>query len=285
MREHKASGREGLALASELLQRARLADPHGGIWEAADVQWWWRQRRASDDVEQPFWLGAQGPVAGVLMTSWRDDRWQCDPIVLPSVADIDPGLVWTRAHDLVSTHARGAIEVNPRDDDATFTGMVTDAGLIAGTQWTIAWMAPQDRSNPRSPADGFTIVDRASRGDTPHAMISRNGPEVAERLLQCPLYDAELDLSVETNDGRSAGYSLYWFDPVTRVGMVEPMRVEDTFQRHGLATAMLLDGINRLVRRGAERLKISFVTEAASAFYQSVGFRPTATVTTYESRA
>lgn len=283
MREHIAKGPEALALATELLQRARLADPDGGIWEAADAQWWWRRPRASDDVEQPFWLDDDGPMAGVLMTSFHDDHWQCDPIVLPSVADVDPALVWTRARDLISSHARGSLEVHLRDDDTTFTESVVDAGLVADYQWTITWMAPQDRPDPIPPADGFAIVDRAGRTNTPHPMSARNGPDVAVRLRECSLYDPELDLAVETDDDRQAGYSLYWFDPLTRVGFVEPMRVEDEFHRRGLATAMLVEGLDRLARRGAERLKIGFGTEPASAVYQGVGFQPAATVTVYEA--
>ena len=43
VREVRAAGLEALMLATELLQRARLADPQAGLWEAADVQWWWRK--------------------------------------------------------------------------------------------------------------------------------------------------------------------------------------------------------------------------------------------------
>ena len=72
IREVRAAGREALMLATQLLQRARLADRRAGIWEAADVQWWWRKARRSDGVEQLFWVDRQGPVAGVLLTSWTD---------------------------------------------------------------------------------------------------------------------------------------------------------------------------------------------------------------------
>jgi len=41
-------GPEYLRLATTLLQRTRLAVPSGGIWEAADVQWWSRQGRDAD---------------------------------------------------------------------------------------------------------------------------------------------------------------------------------------------------------------------------------------------
>ena len=83
VREVRAAGLEALMLATELLQRARRADPQAGLWEAADVQWWWRRPRRSDDVEKLFWIDDEGPVAGVLLTSWTDDAWQCDPVVVP----------------------------------------------------------------------------------------------------------------------------------------------------------------------------------------------------------
>ena len=47
---------------------------------------------------------------------------------------------------------------------------------------------------------------------------------------------------------------------------------------------MLTAGINRLAMKGAQRVKISYGTEAAAALYQEVGFRPTSTDTWYEGR-
>jgi predicted N-acetyltransferase YhbS len=115
-------------------------------------------------------------------------------------------------------------------------------------------------------------------------MRQRNGDGVEERLGQCSLYDPELDLSVETDGGRVAGYSLYWFDPMTKVGLVEPVRVEDECQRRGLGRAMLTAGIDRLAMRGAERVKIGYGTEGAAALYQGVGFQRTSTDTWYAGR-
>lgn len=51
-----ASGRDAMLLATDLLQRARRADPDAGVWEAADAQWWWRRARLSDNVERVFWV-------------------------------------------------------------------------------------------------------------------------------------------------------------------------------------------------------------------------------------
>ena len=112
-------------------------------------------------------------------------------------------------------------------------------------------------------------------------MVRRNGEEVEARLRQCSLYDPALDLAVETADGEAAGYALFWYDPVTKVGLVEPMRVEDAYQRRGLARAMLTAGLDRLAKRGASRLKVGYSTDVARQLYCGAGFRVTSTSRTY----
>jgi ribosomal protein S18 acetylase RimI-like enzyme len=283
VREGRAAGFEALMLATELLQRARRVDPHAGVWEAADVQWWWRQPRRSDEVEKLFWIDDEGPVAGVLLTSWTDSAWQCDPVVVPGASGLDPGVVWNRAMEHAATHAAEGFDVPVSDDDRTFRELAQRSGLTAGEQDNTAWMDAADRPAVMAPSQGFVLVDRTQRRDTPHPMRHRNGDSVAQRLDQCPLYDPTLDLAVETADGRVAGYSLYWFDPTTKTGLVEPVRVEDEFQRRGLARAMLSTGVDRLVRRGAKRVKITYVTDAAAGLYRGVGFRRTSATTWYRA--
>jgi ribosomal protein S18 acetylase RimI-like enzyme len=284
VREIKAAGLEGLMLATELLQRARRADPQAGLWEAADVQWWWGRPRRSDDVDKLFWIDEEGPVAGVLLTSESNDVWQCDPVIVPRASALEPGVVWSRAIEHAAKHSAKGFEVPVSDDDRTFQELARRSGFTASFQDSTAWMNAADRPAVHAPAEGFALIDRAQRPDAPHPMRHRNGDSVAQRLDQCPLYDPALDLAVETADGVVAGYSLYWFDPATKVGLVEPVRVEDKFQRRGLARAMLSAGIDRLVARGAQRVKISYETDAAGALYRGVGFRPTSTATWFGFR-
>ena len=59
------------------------------------------------------------------------------------------------------------------------------------------------------------------------------------------------------------------------------MRVEDGFQRRGLARAMLTEGLDRLTRRGARRLKVGYATDAARALYVGAGFRVSASSSSY----
>lgn len=283
LREVRATGLEALTLATSLLQRARRADPLAGVWEAAEAQWAWRRPMRSDEVEKLFWLDDQGPVAGVLLTSWTDDVWQCDPVVVPGASGVTPSVVWERAMEHAAKHAPKGFDVPVDDGDLTFRPLAQRAGFSVGRQDTTAWMDAADRPAVTAPPDGFVLVDRTQRRDSPHPMRQRNGDGVAQRLEQCSLYDPALDLAIETSDGRLAGYSLYWFDPSTEVGLVEPVRVEEAFQRRGLARAMLCAGMDRLAAQGAKRLKIAFESDAAGALYQSLGFRPTSTATWYRA--
>jgi ribosomal protein S18 acetylase RimI-like enzyme len=281
IQEVRTSGLEYLALATELLQRARLADPEAGVWEAADLQWWWRTPRRSDATEQLFWIDDERPVAAVVLTDWSR-AWGCDPILVPGVSTVPLPTIWARAVEAIDASGVDEVDVLARDDDFELLGLLAGAGFVAGDDRSgITWMNAQERPDVAAPPEGFVLVDRAQATTKPHPMRRRNGEAVEARLRQCSLYDPALDLAVEAADGQAAGYALFWFDPVTEVGMVEPMRVEDAYQRRGLARAMLTAGLDRLASRGARRLKVGYGTDAARALYTGAGFRVTSTNTSY----
>jgi GNAT superfamily N-acetyltransferase len=280
VQEVRASGLDYLELATRLLQRARLADQQAGQWEAADLQWWWRMPRRSDAIEQLFWLDEQGPVAAVVLTEWAR-AWGCDLLAVPGVRPVLPATMLARALHAVTALELDAVEMLVRDDDAELQGLLTRGGFVPGDRDGITWMDAGHRPGVAALPDGFVLVDREREAPGPHPMRGRNGEAVEARLRQCSLYDPALDLAIETAGGDAAGYALFWFDPVTAVGLVEPMRVEDTFQRRGLARVLLTTGLERLARRGARRLKVGFATDAARALYVGAGFRPGATSTSY----
>lgn len=160
-----------------------------------------------------------------------------------------------------------------------------DAGFVADDdQSGIACMNAEDRPDVAALPEGFVLVDRAKEMTRPHPLRRRSGEEVEARLRQCSLYDPGLTSPSRAADGQVAGYALFWLDPMTEVGLVEPMRVEDAYQRRGLARAMLTAGLDRLVKRGARRLKVGSATDAARSLYVGVGFRVTSTSTSYSWR-
>jgi ribosomal protein S18 acetylase RimI-like enzyme len=282
--EVRASGLEYLALATTLLQRARLADADAGLWEAADLQWWWRTPRRSDAIEQLFWIDDEGPVAGVVLTDWGR-AWGCDAIVVPGASAVPLSTVWARALAAVDALGLEAVDVLARDDDDELPSLLRESGFEPdGDRSGITWMDARDRPDPAALPDGFGLVDRAREAAGPHPMRRRSGEGVEARLRQCSLCDPGLDLAVEASDGQVAGYALSWLDPVTGVGLVEPMRVEDAYQRRGLARALLTAGLDRLAVRGARRLKVGYGTDAARRLYLGAGFRETSTSRSYRWR-
>jgi GNAT superfamily N-acetyltransferase len=259
IRTELATGSRYLQLATTLLQRVRLASATGGIWEAADIQWWSRQERRTDQPGQLFWLDdSTEPAAAVIATDWGDSI-QCDVLVLPGTPAADRAAVWQQAFLRVAALNLAAAEFPVRRDDATAIAQLRRAGWQpAGTDQVVAsWLAAAGRPEVSALAPGYRLWSRAERPDRPHPMVLRNGAAVAERLQRCSLYRPELDLMVEAPDGEVAGYGLFWADPVTRVGLVEPMRTEEPHQRRGIARHILTTGLNLLAARGCDRLKVS----------------------------
>ena len=92
--------------------------------------------------------------------------------------------------------------------------------------------------------------------------------------------DPALDLAVSTADDQVAGYALFWFDPVTKVGMVEPMESRTSISGGGWPVPCL-PRVSTGSWRVALRLKVGYSTDAARALYVGAGFRVTSTNTAY----
>lgn len=121
----------------------------------------------------------------------------------------------------------------------------------------------------------YRLGSRLDTEPSPHHPIERNGAAVEQRLLQTSLYRPDLDLVVLDHNDHVAASGLFWFDPITSTGLVEPMRTEADHQRRGLARHPLTAGVELLSAAGAERIKICFELSnpASSRLYPSVGFK------------
>ena len=263
------SGLDRLRATTTILQRARVIEPVRGMWEAADVQWWHGRLRATDDLSLPVWYDDHGPVAAAGLTS-SGDTWQVD--VFTTLSRVSEEEIWGAALTTASQHHDGALELLVHQTDTNMIDLALDSGFtltddLSGTTWMDADHRPRVEQ-----VDGFTVVDRATFQENPHPMVARNGSRIESRLRECSLYDSTLDLAVHDEQGLIAGYALFWFDPTTLVGLLEPMRVEEDFQRRGLARALLTNGLDRLANKGARRLKVGFAASGARALYVGAGF-------------
>jgi RimJ/RimL family protein N-acetyltransferase len=279
-REEQRVGLRYLDDVTVLLQRIRRAHPTSGLYEAADLQWWWAQRpRSTDDVPQLFWFDDLGrPEAAVIATD-AGRRVQLDPIVMPDpgrhrVAHvIERGLAHAGAcgFDVVS------LEVD-RTDDVLRDVLVGHGFAVAEDGVVEAWLDADARPAISALPDGYRASTRRDTTARPHHMTGaeRNHPDLERRLRQTSLYRPDLDLVVHDHRDRVAAYGLFWYDPETATGLVEPMRTEDEHQRRGLARHVLTTGVDRLAAAGARRIKICYEPEnpASGRLYRGVGFAP-----------
>ena len=265
----------------------RINDPTWGLWEAADLQWWWRRDQHLDPERQTFWLDDNDtPVAAVIVTDWNG-RWGCDAISVTADPVTMRDVVWPRALEQIDRLEGGAVEMAARDDDVVLLEALTDAGFeLTGEVTVETWMSAVDRPDVSPLPEGFTLLSRLETPQRAHHMIGRNGRDVAARLAECSLYRADLDLAVYAPTGDIAAYGLFWADPVTGVGLVEPMRTEDAYQGRGLARHVLTSGLHRLTAHGCSSLKVSYLegNDAARRLYLGAGFRPGPASRTYELR-
>lgn len=264
------TGREYLALVTDLLQRQRLADPFAGLWEAADLQWWYTRDPHPDDADAVVWVDGDAPVTAAVFTRWSASRYGCAVLGDPTLA-----AAWEFVHRRCGELAAASIEM---EVDPTSPVSVAEAARAGFTEHVetiaVSWLDAADRAAVRALPNGYTLATRLEQ-DGPHPMIKRNGADVEARLRDCSLYDPELDLALLTGDGAVAGYAMFWADPRTGVGLVEPMRIEDMHAGRGLAGTLLRAGLDALAARGCDRFKVSheLTNPAAERVYLGAGFR------------
>jgi GNAT superfamily N-acetyltransferase len=264
-----------LEAATALLQRVRSAHPTKGLYEAADLQWWWRTLRSTDSLGQLFWFDHLGrPEAAVIATDWGD-RIALDPIVMPDATPAWVAHVIERGLAHAGDSGFGSVELEvDRADDVMREVLFGRGFAIKEGGLVETWLRTEGRPEISPLHEDYRLSSRVDTMLRPHHMIQRSGPDVEERLLQTSLYRSNLDLVILDRDNQSAAYGLFWYDPVTATGLVEPMRTEDAYQRRGLARHILTTGIDRLADAGAVRIKICFEPDnpASRGLYLSIGF-------------
>jgi RimJ/RimL family protein N-acetyltransferase len=278
------AGEEYLRLTTETLQSIRLGHPTTGVWEAADLQWWWRKDQHPDPARQSFWVQDGSPVAGAVLSDWGD-RLSLDLLVPERGRTELLDLMEPVARQMTDNAGGVPLEMVVRDDDPVMIALSTRLRFKPSAEaGADAWLAPA-HAPPQAPLpERFTIGSRDEFSEREHPTAARNGPHVAQRLEECGLYQQSLDLAIYGPDQEVAAYGLFWADPVTEVGLVEPIRTNDEFQRRGLGSALLRAGMTRLVDRGCTRIKVTYLldNEASRRLYAGCGFTLLVTCTTYQ---
>ena len=279
LQERHLVGLDYLAAVTALLQRIRGAHPTAGLYEAADLQWWWRTPRSTDDLGQFFWFDDGGrPVAAVITTDWAA-RIALDPIVMPDATPDVVVHVMERGLAHANESGFGVVGLEVGRADHVLREVLVGHGFAVEEDGLVeTWLAVDARPAISALHEDYRLSNRLDTMDRPHHMISaeRNHPDPEARLRQTSLYRPDLDLVVHDRHGRVAAYGLFWYDPETATGLVEPMRTEADHQRRGLARHILTTGIDLLAGAGATRIKICYEPDNAASkhLYLSAAFVP-----------
>jgi ribosomal protein S18 acetylase RimI-like enzyme len=95
------------------------------------------------------------------------------------------------------------------------------------------------------------------------------------RTLQHPDYMPELDIVVESSDGRLVAFCICWFDKHSMAGHVEPLGSHKDFRQYALGRVALSEGLRRLQSLGAQNIFVETDNYRNTAFrlYESFDFQ------------
>jgi GNAT superfamily N-acetyltransferase len=284
LREGHRAGLDYLEAVTALLQRVRSAHPTRGLYEAAEMQWWWSVPRSTDSLDQLFWFDDLGrPEAAVIVTDFGDGSsavYEDPTLVVIVMPDANPewvAHVVERGLAHVGGSGIGAVELEvDRTDDVMRNVLFGQGFTVKGGGLIECWLDAGARPVISPLPDGYRLFSRRDTMHRPHHMTHPRRPDVEQRLMQTSLYRSDLDLLMLDGEDNIAAYGLFWYDPETAMGVVEPMRTQDDHQRRGLARHILTTGIALLGEAGAERISIGFEpgNPASGDLYLSVGFEP-----------
>ena len=277
--EQSLVGLEYLEAVTRLLQRIRKAHPTAGLWEAVDRQWSWRTPRSTDDLPQLFWFDGDGQPAAAVITTSTEQGVGFDPMFMPDATPDQVAHIVSRGLAHAADNGIEQVDLEVDGADNVLRGVLFDHGFAVKENGAVeAWLSARARPEISAIHEDYRLSTHAGSTRRPHHMTSsaRNHPDPEERLRQTSLYRADLDLVVHDQHDDVAAYGLFWHDPVTATGLVEPMRTEDNHQRRGLARHVLTAGVALLADAGAQRIKIVYDPDnpASGHLYRSVGFEP-----------
>lgn len=282
--EERLAGLDSVNAVTALLQRVLIAHPTKESFQAAEVQYWWNTPHPTDTLGQLFWFDELGrPEAAVVATEFGEgaslvyDKITVLIVTMPDASDDWVAHVIGRGLDHLAALGIEAIDLEVDRADDVRRSFLFDRGFTVKGDAVVQCWLDADARPPVSPLpDGYRLAARQDLMDRSHHMAAHRRPDFEDRLNQLSLYRSDLDLVILDRDDAPAAYALFWNDPVTGTGVIEPVRTLDEHQGRGLSRHLLTTGIGLLADAGAQRISIGYEpdNEISGHLYRSIGFVP-----------
>jgi hypothetical protein len=128
---------------------------------------------------------------------------------------------------------------------------IIDGIVITNTQKSIA----------HSMAFGYT--DNKS-------LCERYSPFAFKKMTSAPDYNPQLDLAIiDKIDNYIISFVTIWFDPINKIGILEPVGTVPGSRKLGLAKLLIHEGCNRLLDLGCNKVYVG----SDQDFYKKIGFK------------
>lgn len=276
---HGYAGLDYLTKATAFLIACRLQDPHGGLWDAADIQWWWREDDFRDRAHQLFFEMPDGTPRAMLLLSPTCGTFDYE--LMPGEQDNDlgqqvihTGMTWLEEQRSPTSPPNFFLKADHhalrRLAEAHGYRAAPDA-LVQTHQTLPSTLerATLPEAYAVRPIQHDDIIDgRQPVLTTPHSDI--------ERLGHTSLYDSQHHLVVTDEDDQAVAECIYWTEPTTRIGLIEPIATHPAHRRRGLAKAMLTHALQDMRHQGTTIAKVCHASSnlPAATLYHALGFRP-----------
>lgn len=99
-------------------------------------------------------------------------------------------------------------------------------------------------------------------------------------LRNAPSYRGELDLAWQNGTGDIVSFVGLWFDPVSRLAILEPVGTIPAYRRKRLAERLIAEGSRSVAALGAKALYVG----SDQAFYRAIGFEVVISQNVWEYR-
>ena len=274
----------------ELLVRTHHASPPGWNW---DVRRWDGSRFHNGVPGLPGWFTAQthiweagdGRLVGVVHPESPDEVYlELDPDFRHLQAEM---LDWAEANRTAAAGGPSHLELFTWDFDLPRRELLRERGyeeLQAGGwqrrlrfgRWAIEPPGAAPGYRLRSTGEDTLDADATRMAALLNAAFGRTIHSAAEYrtfATGSPSFRHDLNLVAVAGDGSFAAHVGLTLDEANSHGIVEPVCTHPGHRRHGLAQALILDGLRRLRDVGASTCSVETGDmEPANALYRSIGF-------------
>ncbi len=302
------NGGPALVEAMNFVITCRSRDPLGNYLHIGDLQWWCRDGSLDDQQNWHFWYQENGEALALGLINGNEIVCQLHPNFRTHEYYLTVRQ-WAlqRLKERARQQGESQYEVREEaaDDDPETVSFLEREGYTRQEMYYHLYHRPLIEPVPAPVLPtGFTIrpivgeaeaaMRAALQRDAFHPKGSKTYEEGTLRqlaVMKMPQYDPQLDLMVMAPDGTPAAGCICWVDPMNRVGLFEPVGTRPQFRRQGLATALMLGGLQRLHERGMQAALVIGVhpgkegksTEFTSSrfVYEAVGFQWLHRISTY----